>query len=67
MSNLAHDISQVTQQTSHLTHGHNTLNIIDHPIIPKDHIQDFPRTRSFHGHSIMLEYWHKSELKEDLQ
>jgi hypothetical protein len=55
MSNLAHDISQVTQQTSHLTHGHNTLNIIDYPIISKDHIQGFPRTRSFHGHSIMLE------------
>jgi hypothetical protein len=49
MSNLAHSISKVTQQTSHLTHGHNTLNIIDHPIIPKDHIQDFSRTRPFHG------------------
>jgi hypothetical protein len=56
MSNLAHNISKVTQQTSHLTQGHKTLNIIDHPIIPKDHIQGFSKTHPFHGHSVMLEY-----------
>jgi hypothetical protein len=67
MSNLAHNISKVTQQTSHLTHGHKTLNIIDHPIIPKDHIQGFSKIHPFHGHSIMLEYQHKSELREYLQ